>query len=283
MSGVLGYYLMSPFNIIYILTPLKHFGFAVFLTIWLRYGAIGMAFAFLLIKRYKGLEKRKWLVPLFSTAYALSGMLVSYQMNVIFYDAMIMLPIVIVYLEELLDGKAPYRYSFALGLTVLLQFYMGYMISIFVALYACFYVSPRLMIEGDLKAKLKNFIEPLLQAVIYSIIGIGTAAILILPVFFNLIESKAQVGGGMTFSLAFQINPLDILAKMVIGGFDTTSGLATSSVDGFTSSVFSAVATGVSVTADVASAAFSSATGALTLEGSVPSALVLAGATSFAG
>ncbi len=40
MIGVLGYYLMSPFNIIYILTPLKYFGFAVFLTIWLRYGAI---------------------------------------------------------------------------------------------------------------------------------------------------------------------------------------------------------------------------------------------------
>ena len=224
MIGVLGYYLMSPFNLIYILMPLKYFGAAVFLTIWLRYGAIGLSFAFLLIKRYKGLESRKWMVPLFSTAYALSGMLVSYQMNVIFYDAMIMLPIVIVYLEQLLDGEAPYRYSFILGLAVLLQFYMGYMISIFVALYACFYVSPRLMVEGDLKTKLKNYIPPLLQAVIYSIIGIGTAAVLLLPVFFNLLESKGQIGGGMTFSFAFQINPLDILAKMVIGGFDTTSG-----------------------------------------------------------
>lgn len=224
MIGVLGYYLMSPFNLIYILMPLKYFGAAVFLTIWFRYGAIGLSFAFLLIKRYKGLESRKWMVPLFSTAYALSGMLVSYQMNVIFYDAMIMLPIVIVYLEQLLDGEAPYRYSFVLGLAVLLQFYMGYMISIFVALYACFYVSPRLMVEGDLKTKLKNYIPPLLQAVIYSIIGIGTAAVLLLPVFFNLMESKGQIGGGMTFSFAFQINPLDILAKMVIGGFDTTSG-----------------------------------------------------------
>ena len=224
MIGVLGYYLMSPFNLIYILMPLKYFGAAVFLTIWLRYGAIGLSFAFLLIKRYKGLESRKWMVPLFSTAYALSGMLVSYQMNVIFYDAMIMLPIVIVYLEQLLDGEAPYRYSFVLGLAVLLQFYMGYMISIFVALYACFYVSPRLMVEGDLKTKLKNYISPLLQAVIYSIIGIGTAAVLLLPVFFNLLESKGQIGGGMTFSFAFQINPIDILAKMVIGGFDTTSG-----------------------------------------------------------
>ena len=224
MIGVLGYYLMSPFNLIYILMPLKYFGAAVFLTIWLRYGAIGLSFAFLLIKRYKGLESRQWMVPLFSTAYALSGMLVSYQMNVIFYDAMIMLPIVIVYLEQLLDGEAPYRYSFVLGLAVLLQFYMGYMISIFVALYACFYVSPRLMVEGDLKTKLKNYAPPLLQAVIYSLIGIGTAAVLLLPVFFNLMESKGQIGGGMTFSFAFQINPLDILAKMVIGGFDTTSG-----------------------------------------------------------
>ena len=224
MIGVLGYYLMSPFNIIYILAPLKYFGAAVFLTIWLRYGAIGLSFAFLLIKRYKGLESRKWLVLLFSTAYALSGMLVSYQMNVIFYDAMIMLPIVIVYLEELLDGESPYRYAFALGLTVLLQFYMGYMISIFIALYACYYVSPRLLIEGDLKAKIKNFSIPLLQAVIYSIIGIATASVLLLPVFFNLIESKGQVGGGMSFSFAFQINPLDILSKLVVGGFDTTSG-----------------------------------------------------------
>ena len=224
MIGVLGYYLMSPFNIIYILTPLKYFGFAVFLTIWLRYGAIGMAFAFLLIKRYKGLESRKWLVPLFATAYALSGMLVSYQMNVIFYDAMIMLPIVIVYLEELLDGGAPYRYAFALGLTVLLQFYMGYMISIFIALYACYYVSPRLMVEGDWKKKMRNLSLPLLQAIIYSIIGIALASVILLPVFFNLIESKGQVGGGMTFSLAFQINPLDIFAKLVVGGFDNTSG-----------------------------------------------------------
>lgn len=224
MIGVLGYYLMSPFNIIYILAPLKYFGAAVFLTIWLRYGAIGLSFAFLLIKCYKGLESRKWLVPLFSMAYALSGMLVSYQMNVIFYDAMIMLPIVIVYLEELLDGKSPYRYAFALGLTVLLQFYMGYMISIFIALYACYYVSPRLLIEGDLKTKIKNFSIPLLQAVIYSIIGIATASVLLLPVFFNLIESKGQVGGGMSFSFAFQINPLDILSKLVVGGFDTTSG-----------------------------------------------------------
>ena len=224
MIGVLGYYLMSPFNIFYILIPFKHYGLAVFLTIWLRYGAIGFSFSHFLIKRYKGAESRVWLVPLFATAYALSGMLVSYQMNVIFYDAMIMLPLVIVYLEELLDGGRPYRYAFILGLTVFLQFYMGYMISIFIVLYSCYYVSPRLSIQGSLKQKLKHFLSPLVKTFAFSVIGVATASVLIVPVFYNLLESKGQVGDAMKFSFAFQINPVDILSKLAIGGFDTASG-----------------------------------------------------------
>ena len=224
MIGLLGYYLMSPFNIIYILLPIKHFGLAVFLTIWFRYGVIGFSFAHLLIKRYKGAVSKYWLVPLFSTAYALSGMLVSYQMNVIFYDAMFMLPIVIVYLEQLLDGKAGYPYAFVLGLTVLLQFYMGYMISIFVVLYACYYISPRLAIEGTWKVKLKHYMQPLWDVFLYSVLGAATVSVLLVPIFFNLLVSKGQVGGAMTFSMALQINPLDILSKLTIGGYDTISG-----------------------------------------------------------
>ncbi len=227
MSGVLGYYLMSPFNIIYVLLPLKYIGLSVFLTIWLRYGAFGLSFAHLLIKRYKGAESKRWMVPLFATAYALSGMLVSYQMNVIFYDAMFMLPLVILYLEQLLDGEAAYPYAFVLGLTVFLQFYMGYMISLFVILYACYYLSPRLSIEGTWKVRLKYYLQPLWDVFLYSILGVATASILLVPVFFNLLESKGQAGGAMTFSMAFQINPLDILSKLTIGGFDAQSGWET--------------------------------------------------------
>lgn len=227
MSGVLGYYLMSPFNIIYVLLPLKYIGLSVFLTIWLRYGAFGLSFAHLLIKRYKGAESKRWMVPLFATVYALSGMLVSYQMNVIFYDAMFMLPLVILYLEQLLDGEAAYPYAFVLGLTVFLQFYMGYMISLFVILYACYYLSPRLSIDGTWKVRLKYYLQPLWDVFLYSILGVATASILLVPVFFNLLESKGQAGGAMTFSMAFQINPLDILSKLTIGGFDAQSGWET--------------------------------------------------------
>ncbi len=52
-----------------------------------------------------------------------------YQMNVIFYDAMIMLPIVIVYLEELLDGNLLIA-MFALGIDGLASVYIISMTSI---------------------------------------------------------------------------------------------------------------------------------------------------------
>lgn len=224
MIGVLAYYLISPFNIFYILLPYSQYGLAVFLTIFLRYGAIGWSFAFLLVRRYNGLKKKRWLVPLMATVYALSGMLVAYQMNVIFYDAMIMLPILLVYLEEMLDGKSGLPFLLFLGLTMFLQFYMGYMISIFIALYACYYCAPALAIEGNWQDKLLNFLRPLLRALGLSLLGVALASVLLVPVVSNLLDSKGQVGGGMNFSFALQINPLDILSKLTIGGYDTTSG-----------------------------------------------------------
>lgn len=221
MAGLVGYYLLSPFNLIFIITPFQFYGFAVFLIIWLRYGAIGLAFAFLLIKRYKGLSSKKYLVPLLSTAYALSGMLVAYQMNVIFYDAMIMLPIVIAYLEELLDGGSIFKYSLTLGMMLFFQFYMGYMASIFIVLYACFYVSSKLGGKGTLKLKLSNFFKPLLRAFGTSVIGGGLASVILLPVLSSLLESRGGYNPGMTFSLDLMIKPLDILSKLTIGGFDS--------------------------------------------------------------
>ncbi len=42
----------------------------------------------------------------------------------------------------------------------------------------------RVLIEGDLKIKIKNFSIPLLQAVIYSV-GLRQLPVLLLPVFFS--------------------------------------------------------------------------------------------------
>ncbi|MEX2784806.1 YfhO family protein [Streptococcus sp. H49] len=223
MIGVVGYYLLSPFNIIYILTPLQYFPLAVFLTIWLRYGLIGLTFAHLLIRRYQGLSGKVWLVPLMALAYTLSGMLVSYQMNVIFYDAMWMLPLIIIYLEETLDGGKIYPYILTLALAMLFQFYFGVMICIFIALYACYYVSPNLGGKAPLKEKIQAFFSPLFKVVGASVLAITSVFALLYPLYLNLASSKGQVGSALSFSWSLQINPLDILSKLIIGSFDNNS------------------------------------------------------------
>ena len=223
MIGIWGFNLISPFNLLYILLPLTQFKWAVFLTIWLRYGAMGLSFAYLLIKRYKAMSYNSWLVPIMATAYALSGMIVSYQMNPIFYDAMIMLPLLIIYLEEMIDGEKPFKYIFLLALTMLLHFYMGYMICLFIALYTCYYAAPRLAERGDWRVKLGAFFIPVWRVVYTSILGIAAVFFLLYPIFLNLLRSKGAYDSPLTFSFSLQINPFDILSKMMIGGFDNES------------------------------------------------------------
>ncbi|MGT2936379.1 glycosyltransferase PgfM1 [Streptococcus caprae] len=224
MIGIWAYYLISPFNIFYLILPLSKFVWAVFISILLRYGAMGFTFAFLLIKRYRAMEYNPWLVPLMSTAYTLSGMIVSYQMNPIFYDAFIMLPLVVWALEEMIDGKKPLRYVLLLALMVFFQFYMGYMACIFIALYTLYYAAPRLAIVGDWKIKLSHYLKAVVPVILYSLLGVASVCFILYPVFLNLLTSKGAYETPWTWAWAFQINPLDILAKLMIGGFDNTSG-----------------------------------------------------------
>lgn len=222
MIGVLGYYLISPFNILYILIPLAQFKWAIFLTILLRYGFMGLAFAHLLLKRYSKTNQDRLFVPVFATAYALSGMMVSYQMNPIFYDAMIWLPLIITYLEEFLDKTSTYKYVTTLSLAVLSQFYMGYMICLFIVCYSFYYMAPALEVRGW-KKKFNAYLLPILNLAAYSLLAVATTAVVLYPVVLNLLRSKGAYDAPLNFVFTFQINPLDVLSKLFIGGFDNQS------------------------------------------------------------
>ncbi|MFK8242192.1 MULTISPECIES: YfhO family protein [unclassified Facklamia] len=217
MIGIWGFNLISPFNLIYVLFPTAEFRWAITLTIWLRYGATALAFSHLLIKRYNGhLNNRRFLVPILSAAYAMCGLIVSYQMNPIFYDAMIMLPIVIIYLEELLDGGRGWKYAVLLSLTLMFHFYMGYMICLFIVLYTLYYLTGK-------DISWKNAIRPIIRVAAYSVVAAGAMMWLLYPIFLNLLISKGAYQNNLDFDWNFQIRPLDILAKFMIGAFDSES------------------------------------------------------------
>lgn len=218
MVGAWAYYLMSPFNLFYVFLPMSMISYAVFFSVWLRYGAMGLAMAYYLVRRHHGSDRTGLTIAL-STVYGLNGFAVAYQTVPIFMDALWLMPLVLVAMEELLDGGRPYKYAILLGLTMIIQYYMGYMICLFIGIYSFYYVFTRFYADNK-----ENFWSLMTRRIgtliLYSLIAIGLSAFLFIPNYYNLIFSKGALESSMLFDWEFQINPLEILSKLMIGSFD---------------------------------------------------------------
>lgn len=218
MLGIWGFNLLSPFNLIYFFFSEENFQWAVMITIALRYGCMGLAWTHFFAKRYQGLEKNAVFLPIFATVYALNGFNVSYQMNPIFYDGMIMLPLVLLGLEEVLDGSGAKRYVLLLALALFLHFYMGYMICIFVVIYAVFY-----LLKSEQYHSFKKAIVKLVYLAGVSILAVGLVLFLLLPIVLSLVSTKGGLDNRLVFEWRLQIDPLDIFSKFFLGSFDNSS------------------------------------------------------------
>ena len=218
MLGIWGFNLLSPFNLLFLLTSEENFQWVVPIVIALRYGAMGLTMAHFLVKRYDGLKNKAYLVPIVATIYALNGFNVSYQMNPIFYDGMIMLPLVLIGVEQVLDNKSPRGYIGMLALSLFVQFYMGYMTCIFVVIYALFYV-----IRSENFRNKKVILTRLGKLAAASILAVGIVSAILLPILISLVSTKGGLQSSLRFDWKLQINPFEILAKLFLGAFDNTS------------------------------------------------------------
>ena len=218
MLGIWGFNLLSPFNFLFLLTSEENFQWVVPIVIALRYGAMGLTMAHFLVKRYDGLKNKAYLVPIVATIYALNGFNVSYQMNPIFYDGMIMLPLVLIGVEQVLDNKSPRGYIGMLALSLFVQFYMGYMTCIFVVIYALFYI-----IRSENLRNKKVILTRLGKLAAASILAVGIVSAVLLPILISLVSTKGGLQSSLKFEWKLQINPFEILAKLFLGAFDNTS------------------------------------------------------------
>ena len=218
MLGIWGFNLLSPFNFLFLLFSEENFQWVVPVTIALRYGTMGLTMTHFLVKRYDGLKNKAYLLPIVATIYALNGFNVSYQMNPIFYDGMIVLPLVLIGVEQVLDNESPKGYIGMLALALFVHFYMGYMTCIFVVIYAFFYI-----IRSKEFANFKITFERLLKLASASIIAVGMVAVILLPIIISLVSTKGGLQSSLKFEWTLQINPLEILAKLFLGAFDNES------------------------------------------------------------
>ena len=83
MIGEWAYYLLSPFNLLFIFFPGKSIAAGVLVVTLLKYGFCGLSFAYLLSKRKL---QKGWMIPTFSISYALMAWNVVNQLNLLWIN-----------------------------------------------------------------------------------------------------------------------------------------------------------------------------------------------------
>lgn len=207
MVGLTAYYLMSPLNILYLFVSNSQLPNMVVVVTLCKIGLAGLSFFFVFRKK-----SQSKLLLLFSTAYALMSYNIIYSSNIMWLDGVILLPLIILGIDRIGEGKKPWLYLGSLFYALILNYYIGYMLCIFSVIYFIFYI----LFGADWK---KDKIRKVfINYTCSSALAGGLAAILLIPVKYALEGSKEMMPlnnfrGESNFSL------LEFFSKYVIGSF----------------------------------------------------------------
>ena len=211
MVSLWAYYLLSPFNLLFLLIPRSAIAMGVSLLIFLKLVSCTVSFAVLLDVKFK---QRNWTTLLFALSYGFMSYLSANQFNVMWLDALIGLPLIILGVDALLQKRNPLYYVFPLSLTILSNYYTGYMICLFLGLYF-----PYAYLTANDSFSWKSFIKQFGHFIFYSVLSVGLIMIILLPTFYSLLGSKGTATT-IAWSLKSEYNPLLMASKLFIGSFD---------------------------------------------------------------
>ena len=213
-AGLIGYYLADPLNLLLLLFPADNMPLAFSLLILLRIGLCGLTFFVFLRKIYDC----GWIGLLFSTSYALMGMIAAYSFHFMWLIAFILLPLVALGVRRLVWEHKLFLFLAALGLTLLTQYYIGYMVCLFSALYFVAQLIRKSIEEplgrGEGRRSFCRFISAALLAA-------GLATVVLVPVAFSLSEGYSQFDTSL-LKLSLRFSLPDMLTKLYTGSMSIT-------------------------------------------------------------
>lgn len=216
--GVFAYYLASPLSWLTLLCPNEHMASGILFLTVLKVGLCGLTFALYL--RSRGLKCH--VCVLFSTFYALMSYNLVYLMCLMWIDAVIWLPLILLLIDRLITTGKWGLLTASYAVLFISTYYMAYMCGIFSACYFLY----RLFTEKDSALKLKAVKSGKFLFSVISAIGLG--AWLLIPTVSSLFEGKL---GGESSLLAtffkqskeapFAFDSKDMLIKFFNGVYDS--------------------------------------------------------------
>ena len=203
--GLFAYYMSSPLNLIIGLFPKAYIAEAIVVITLIKIGLSSLTFTVYLIQSF---NKKDINVIMFSLCYSFMAYNINFQLNIMWLDGVVLLPLVILGVDKLINENKCKLYVISLFIAIVSNYYIGYMICIFSGLYFIYKLISNNKVE--LK-KLGIFICA-------SILSVALSAFVLIPTVLSLSSGKAK------FRL-FQEAPKlmmsldEVIAQLFIGNY----------------------------------------------------------------
>jgi uncharacterized membrane protein YfhO len=126
------YYLSSPLSILILLLPKSFMPHSILLTWGIKVGLSSLTMAYLLKKHF---TPNQFVIFIFSISYALISFSITYYFLPMWIDAVYLLPIIIAGVHDIINREKHYVFLISLTLLFFANFYLSYMVGIFVFIY----------------------------------------------------------------------------------------------------------------------------------------------------
>lgn len=207
--AVLANYSASPLNFLSILFPDKYLPDCIAFLAILRTGMTGLFMSFLLCDIDK--KRKDLFLPAFAAFYALCGWVVSYFWNIMWHDAVMLLPLIVYGMRLMFRDKKPALYCLSLAVCITSNFYAGFFVCLFLVVYA-----PICYVSLFDRLNVRNFFRSVWRFAVFSLLGGAMSAFLTLPTYLSLQNASAV---GDEFPKKFEItqNLFDFLSRFLFG------------------------------------------------------------------
>ena len=217
--GILAYYVASPFTYIVCLFPQARILEALLTIFLLKTALLAFTFGLYLHRTVPKLKKIPTIA--FSILYALTSYAIVQQHNSMWIDAVIWLPVLTMCIEDLIKRGKFKGYIFFLALTLISNYYIGYMVCIYtLAYFFAYYFGNDENGRNNPYGEKRHFIKSFLRIGAYTVVAVGISAIIIFTAYYSLQFGKNTFSNpNWTPSIKFDF--IDLFAKFLPGSYDT--------------------------------------------------------------
>lgn len=218
--GTYAYYVASPLSYLLCLFPQNRMLEGLLFLFLLKTAICGGTFGYYMHKTMK--QVKPFSIVAFSIFYALSAYAVVQQHNTMWIDALMWLPLITLGMEHLIKHGKYKLYTIFLALTLISNYYIGYMVCIYCLLYFFLYYVAHGGSEkqNNPHGESMHFLKSLLRIAIYSLIAIGIAATILLAAYYSLNFGKTTFSNPK-WEVTLKFDILEMLYKFLPGSYDT--------------------------------------------------------------